>query len=107
MKRLEEMLGRAYILAAQVLNADEPDIALAEEVSGECSELYAMLSGDLSSFDEPELMDTELLNLTRKIKAFELLNRVTTMIYNIEDDEFQIAYERLENILDNLKETIR
>jgi hypothetical protein len=68
MKRLEEMLGRAYILAAQVLNGDEPDIGLAEEVSGECSELYAMLSGDMSSFDEPELMDTELLEIAKQIK---------------------------------------
>jgi hypothetical protein len=107
MKRLEKLLGRAYTLSAQVLNSDEIDIALAEEVSGECAELYAMLSGDLSSFDEPELIDPELLDLTRKLKAFELLSRATTMIYNIEDDQFQIAYERLENILDNLKETIR
>jgi hypothetical protein len=102
MKRLEEMLGRAYILAAQVLNGDEPDIALAEEVSGECSELYAMLSGDLSSFDEPELMDEELLELTRAIR---LVDQATTIIYNMEGDTAQTAYEGMEKLMDELKGT--
>ena len=107
MKRLEEMLGRAYTLSAQVLNGDEVDIALAEEVSGESAELLAMMNGDWSAFESDEVMDMELLGTVKKLQAFEMLNRAVTMIYNIEDDAFQTAYERLENIIDNLKETIR
>ncbi len=107
MKRLEEMLGRAYMLAAQVLNGDERDIGLAEEVSGECSELYAMLTGDMSSFDEPELMDTELLQIAKSLQALSLLDRATTILYNLEGDEYQTAYERLEKTITDLKESIR
>ena len=62
-KRLEAMLGRAYTLASQVLNGDEASISLAEEVSGECSELLALMYCDLGAFSEPELIDPELLAL--------------------------------------------
>jgi hypothetical protein len=61
--RLVAMLERAYTLAAEVLNGDAPDSALAEEVSGECSELLALMDGDTGAFGEPELIDPELLAL--------------------------------------------
>jgi hypothetical protein len=61
--RLEAMLGRAQELAAQVLNGDAPDISLAEEVSGECAELLALMDGDMAAFSEPDLIDPELLAL--------------------------------------------
>jgi len=61
--RLEAIIGRAQELAVQVLNGDAPDISLAEEVSGECAELLALMDGDMGAFDEPELTDPELLAL--------------------------------------------
>ena len=61
--RLEAMIGRAQELAVQVLNGDAPDISLAEEVSGERAELLALMDGDMGAFDEPELIDPELLAL--------------------------------------------
>lgn len=61
--RLEAMLGRAQELAVQVLNGDEASISLAEEVSGECAELLALMDGDMGAFDEPDLIDPELLAL--------------------------------------------
>jgi hypothetical protein len=61
--RLEAMIGRAQELAAQVLNGDAPDISLAEEVSGECAELLALMDGDMGAFGQPELIDPELLAL--------------------------------------------
>ena len=61
--RLEAIIGRAQELAAQVLNGDAPDISLAEEVSGECAELLALMDGDMAAFGEPELIDPELLAL--------------------------------------------
>ena len=67
MKRLEAMLERAYILSAQVLNGDEPDISLAEEVCGECSELLAHINGDRSAFESEEVMDAELVALAKEI----------------------------------------
>lgn len=67
MKRLEAMLERAYILSAQVLNGDTPDISLAEEVCGECSELLAHISGDQGAFESEEVMDAELVALAKEI----------------------------------------
>jgi hypothetical protein len=61
--RLEAMLGRAQELAVQVLNGDEASISLAEEVSGECAELLALMDGDMSAFGDPDLIDPELLAL--------------------------------------------
>lgn len=61
--RLEAMLGRAQELATQVLMGDEPDVGLAEEVSGELAELLALMDGDMGAFGEPELIDPELLAL--------------------------------------------
>jgi hypothetical protein len=61
--RLEEMLGRAYALAAQVLDGEVPESALAEEVSGECAELLALMDGDMAAFGDPDLIDPELLAL--------------------------------------------
>ena len=61
--RLEAMLGRAYTLAAQVLDGEVPESALAEEVSGECAELLALMDGDMGAFGDPDLIDPELLAL--------------------------------------------
>jgi hypothetical protein len=61
--RLEAMLGRAYTLAAQVLGGEVPEGALAEEISGECAELLALMDGDMAAFGEPDLIDPELLAL--------------------------------------------
>jgi hypothetical protein len=61
--RLEAMLGRAYTLAAQVLGGEVPEGALAEEISGECAELLALINGDMAAFGDPDLIDPELLAL--------------------------------------------
>jgi len=61
--RLEDMLGRAYELAAQVVNGEKADTSLAEEVSGECAELLALMDGDMGAFGEEELIDKELQSL--------------------------------------------
>ena len=61
--RLEAMIGRAQELAVQVLNGDEASISLAEEVSGECAELLALMDNDMGAFGELELIDPELLAL--------------------------------------------
>jgi hypothetical protein len=66
--RLDAMIGRAYELAVQVLNGDEASISLAEEISGECAELLALMDGDMGAFDEPELIDPELLALASALQ---------------------------------------
>ena len=66
--RLEDMIARAQELAVQVLNGDEAIISLAEEVSGECSELLALMDGDMGAFGEPELIDPELLALASALQ---------------------------------------
>lgn len=66
--RLEAMIGRAYELAVQVLNGDEASISLAEEISGERAELLALMDGDMGAFDEPELIDPELLALASALQ---------------------------------------
>jgi hypothetical protein len=66
--RLDAMLGRAYTLASQVLNGDKADTSLAEEVSGECSELLALMYGDMGAFGQPELIDPELLALASALQ---------------------------------------
>ena len=66
--RLEAMIGRAYTLAVQVLNGDEASVSLAEEVSGELAELLALMDGDMGAFDEPELIDPELLALASALQ---------------------------------------
>jgi hypothetical protein len=69
MKRLEAMLERAYILSAQVLNGDTPDISLAEELCGECSELLAHINGDRGAFESEEVMDAELVELAKQLNT--------------------------------------
>ena len=69
--RLAEMLSRAQELAAQVLVGDEPDVSLAEEVSGEFAELLALMDGDMGAFGEPELIDPELLALASALQPQE------------------------------------
>ena len=71
MTRLNDILSRAYTLAAQVLNGDTADIALAEELSGECAELLALLNGDSDAFESDELIDPELLALVNKLGETE------------------------------------
>jgi len=66
--RLEDMLGRAYELAAQVVNGEKADTSLAEEVCGECAELLALMGNDMGAFGEPELIDPELLALASALQ---------------------------------------
>jgi hypothetical protein len=66
--RLEDMLGRAYELAVQVVNGDKASISLAEEVSGECAELLALMDGDMGAFGEEEVIDKELLALASALQ---------------------------------------
>jgi len=64
--RLEGMLGRAYTLALRVMddNRDEQVLqSLAEDVSGECAELLALIDGDMGAFGEPQLIDPELQSI--------------------------------------------
>ena len=61
--RLEDMLGRAYKLAAQVVNGDKADTSLAEEVCGECAELLALMDNDMGAFGGEEVIDKELQSL--------------------------------------------
>ena len=98
--RLENMIGRAYELSAQVLNGDEPDLALAEEISGESAELFALLDGDMGAFESEDVMDGELVALA---KVVALLDKATTIIYNMEGDLNQRTYEQLEAIINQLK----
>jgi hypothetical protein len=67
-ERLEAMIGRAYALAAQVIddNRDEGVLqVLAEEVSGECAELLALLDQDWGAFESSAVIDPELLALAQ------------------------------------------
>jgi hypothetical protein len=71
-ERLEAMLGRAYALAAQVIddNAVRDETALqslAEEVSGECAELLALLDQEWGAFESLAVIDTELLEITQRL----------------------------------------
>jgi hypothetical protein len=97
--RLTEIIDRAYMLSAQVLNGDNPDIALAEELSGETAELLALLNGDTGAFESDTVMDGELVDLCN---ALNLLDKAATLIYNMEGDQYQSAYEKLESVLDSL-----
>ena len=101
MQRLEAIIGRAYELAAQVLNGDKADIALAEEVSGECAELLAHVDGDRAAFESDEVMDGDLV---RVAMAMRLIDKATSLIYNIEGDLYQETYDKLETILDTMKQ---
>lgn len=71
MERLEAIIGRAYTLAAQVLNGDTPDLNLAEEISGECAELLAHLDGDGGAFDSESVIDFDLVQLAQALKQLE------------------------------------
>ena len=99
-ERLEAMLERAYTLSAQVLNGDTPDMALAEEVSGECAELLAHINGDTGAFESDDVIDSELSTIAQ---ALPMLDTATTLIYNTEGDAYQKAYEQLEEIINQLK----
>lgn len=101
MQRLHAILGRAYELSAQILNDCEADISLAEEVCGECAELLAHMNGDRGAFESEDVMDAELVRLT---KVINLLDKATTIIYNMEGDLFQETYDKLEAILDTFKQ---
>jgi hypothetical protein len=69
-ERLEAMIGRAYALAAQVIDdnavRDERALqSLAEQVSGECAELLALLDQDWGAFESSAVIDPELLALAQ------------------------------------------
>jgi hypothetical protein len=66
-QRLQAIIERAYTLSAQVLNGDKPDIALAEELSGETAELLAHARGDTGAFESEEVMDMELVALVKQL----------------------------------------
>lgn len=70
MKRLVEMIERAYALAVQVQDG-KIDIGLAEEVSGECAELLAHLNRDEGAFGDEESKDPELVELSKKLLTGE------------------------------------
>jgi hypothetical protein len=61
--RLEDMLVRAYKLAAQVVNGNKVDTTLAEEVCGECAELLTLMDNDMGAFGGEEVIDKELQSL--------------------------------------------
>jgi hypothetical protein len=67
MKRLQDMIEKAYALSAQVLTGDEADSTLAEELCSECAELLAHINGDKGAFESEEIMDSELVELAEKI----------------------------------------
>jgi hypothetical protein len=66
--RLENMLGRAYELATQVVTGDKASTSLAEEVCGEFAELLALMDNDMGAFGEEELIDKELLALASALQ---------------------------------------
>jgi hypothetical protein len=66
-ERLQAIIERAYTLSAQVLNGDEPDLAIAEELSGETAELLALACGDTGAFESVEVMDAELIALVNQL----------------------------------------
>lgn len=71
MKRLVEIIERAYSLALQVQddNRDEQVIqVLAEELSGECAELLAHINQDEGSFGDEECKDQELVSLAEMLR---------------------------------------
>ena len=43
--------------------------------------------------------------MTQLEEAINLLDRATTILYNLEGDAYQAIYEDLENIINSLKET--
>jgi hypothetical protein len=67
--KLDEILGRAYELAAQVLTGETPDAALAEELCSECAELLALIDEDWGSFESPDLIDPEMFELSKKLRG--------------------------------------
>lgn len=71
MKRLVEMIERAYALAMQVQddNRDEQWLQfMAEEVSGECAEFLALHNNDLGSFGDDDCMDQQLSALVQSLR---------------------------------------
>ena len=70
MKRLIELIGRAYDLSMQAQD-NKIDIALAEEVSGECAEFLAIWDEDWGVYDSMDSVDQELWRMITKIKQGE------------------------------------
>jgi len=67
--KLDQILGRAYELAAQVVTGETPDIALAEELCSECAELLAMIDEDWGAFESSDLMDPDMLRLADTLRG--------------------------------------
>jgi hypothetical protein len=57
-------------------------------------------SGDTGAFESEDVMDSELVALA---KVVALLDKATTIIYNMEGDLNQRTYEQLEAIINQLK----
>ena len=70
MKRLVDIIDRAYELAMQVQDG-APDAELAEELSGECGEFLALWNEDAGAFGDEECIDSELAELVHQLKARE------------------------------------
>jgi hypothetical protein len=67
MKRLIEMIGRAYDLSMQAQD-NKVDLTLAEEVSGECAEFLAIWDEDWGAYDSMDSVDQELWRMITQIK---------------------------------------
>jgi hypothetical protein len=76
LKRLEAILSNAYALAMQVQDGTV-NLSLAEEVSGECAELIALLNNDTGSFGDADCIDPELVALANRLMG------VTVRIHHV------------------------
>ena len=116
-KVLIKLLNKITNLTEKIINEHKPfPYTQAEEIHGEVSEFLAHLEGDYSSMDE-QALSKNLINLSAYIlkdkhnqtpskrtkKALAALESATTLVYNMEGDRWQMAYEVLEALLANLK----
>lgn len=65
-ERLYDILSRAYALAMQTID-NQIDQTLAEEVAGECAELFAHLEGGNGVFGDEDCVDKELVALAKEL----------------------------------------
>lgn len=65
-ERLNDILSRAYALAMQAMD-NQIDQNLAEELAGECAELFAHLEGNSGAFGDEECIDPELVELAKEL----------------------------------------
>lgn len=67
MQRLVQILSNAYALGLQAQDG-KVNAELAEEVTGECAELIALLTDDHGAFGDDECIDPELIRIAHLIK---------------------------------------